>query len=130
MKGSRGASLPGVGLGTGRLPVGPLGMGAGTVGVRGKNGASKKPKVLFSEETEARLDVTLGMCVPLQFVITALARSLPTHPFQPPPPGVVVLSAPRLWRGSPRSCPGPHREPASPWGIHWRALPLRASRHV
>ena len=41
MKGSRGASLPGVGLATGRPPVGPLGMGAGAVGVRGKGWGAK-----------------------------------------------------------------------------------------
>lgn len=89
MKGSRGASLPEVGLGTGRLPVGPLAMGAGAVGVGvgGKNGASKKPKVLFQRSQRPDLMLLWGRAPLLQFVIIGLTHSLPTHPLQPPPPG-------------------------------------------
>ena len=129
MKGSRGVSLPAVGLGTARRPVGPLGMGAGAVGVGGwgQERGFQKTEGAFPEETEAQLDVALGAAPPLQFVVIGLAHSLPTQPLQPPPPDVVVSSAPGLWRGSRRSGPGSHRESVPRASIRVRCLSGRAA---
>lgn len=130
MKGSRGVSLPAVGLGTARLPVGPLGMGAGAVGVGGwgQKRGFQKAEGAFPEETEARLDVALGTCAPFT-VCNYWFNAFPAYPPPPTPatPSGSVVCPASLWRGSPRSGPGSHGESVPRASIHVRCLSGRAA---
>lgn len=55
-----------------------------------------------------------GRAPPLQFVIIGLTHSLPTHPLQPPPPRVVVLSVPPVCGGEARGLVPAHTGSRSP----------------
>lgn len=83
-------------------------------GVGGKNGASKKPKVLFLRRQRPGLMLLWGRAPPLQFVIIGLMHSLPTHPLQPPPPRVVVLSVPPVCGGEAQGLVPAHTGSRSP----------------